>query len=211
MRTRYRAPSTTPVVHACFRVSIRNLRKFMACFLPFRPWLSPDPRVFRFRTTRDQSTDPTHVLSCTCAPPQWLAPTRVTLRQRLGRPCPRRKVPRMYPRPFSIPRPRNPFLRPAFEAKRSNGLAAPSESPTSRVWLPSWRCQLLDPRKPVSAPHAHGLHSSGLRSDLAAELRFPRVCPLVRFSVKPNGLIPALQRLSLATSAAPTGSPTLFG
>jgi hypothetical protein len=30
----------------------------MACLLPFRPWLSLGPRVFRFRTTGDQSTDP---------------------------------------------------------------------------------------------------------------------------------------------------------
>jgi anti-sigma factor ChrR (cupin superfamily) len=64
----------------CLRVSIRNPRKLMACFLPFRPWLSLGLRVFRFRTTRDQSTDPTHVLSCTCAPPQRLAPTLVTPR-----------------------------------------------------------------------------------------------------------------------------------
>jgi hypothetical protein len=81
----------------------------MACFLPFRPWLSPGLRVFRFRTTRDQSTDPTHVLSCTCTPPQWLTPTLVAPRKRLGRPRLCRETPRMHPRPFSIPGSRNPF------------------------------------------------------------------------------------------------------
>jgi len=95
--------------------------------------------------------------------------------------------------------------------ERPNDLAVPSGSPAFRVWLPSWRRQLIDPRKPVSVSHAHGLHSSGRCSDPAAEPRFPRACPLLRFFVKPNGLTPALQRLSLATSAAPTGSPTLFG
>jgi hypothetical protein len=98
-----------------------------------------------------------------------------------------------------------------LETKRPNGLAVPSGSSTYRVWLPSWRRQLLDPRKPVSVSHAHGLHSSGLCSDPAAVPRFPGAPPLLRFPVKPNGLTPALQRLSLATSEAPTGSPTLFG
>jgi hypothetical protein len=55
---RYRVQPTTPVVRACSRVSIRNPRRLMACPLPFRPWLSPGPRVFGFRTTEDQSTDP---------------------------------------------------------------------------------------------------------------------------------------------------------
>jgi len=111
MRCCYQTPPTTLAVRACFRVSIRNPRKLMACFLPFRPWLSPGLRVFRFRTTRGLSTDPTHVLSCTCAPPQWLAPTLVVPRRRLGRPCLFRETPRMHPRPFSIPGPRNPFVR----------------------------------------------------------------------------------------------------
>jgi anti-sigma factor ChrR (cupin superfamily) len=47
----------------------------MACFLPFRPWCYPGLRVFEVRTTRDQSTNPTQVLSCTCTPPQWLGST----------------------------------------------------------------------------------------------------------------------------------------
>jgi hypothetical protein len=44
---RYRTLPTTLAVHACSRVSIRNPRKLMACFLPFRPWLYPGLRVFR--------------------------------------------------------------------------------------------------------------------------------------------------------------------
>jgi hypothetical protein len=86
----------------------------MACFLPFRPWRSPGPRVFRFRTTRDQSTDPTQVLSCTYAPPQWLALPRVTPPERLGRPFLLREVPRVAPRPFSVSKQTSPFLRLAF-------------------------------------------------------------------------------------------------
>jgi len=87
----------------------------MACPLPFRPWFYPGPRVYGFRTTRDQSTNPTHVLSCTSAPPQWMALPLVALPGRRGRPCLPSQAPRIDPRPFSITRSKNPFLRLAFD------------------------------------------------------------------------------------------------
>jgi hypothetical protein len=66
---------------------------------------------FSFRTTRDQSTNPTQVLSCTCTPPQWLALSSVAPLRRLGRPCRLNEAPRIYPRPFSISRPDGAFVR----------------------------------------------------------------------------------------------------
>jgi len=83
----------------------------MAYLLPLRPWLSPGLGVFGFRTTRDQSTNPAQVLSCTCTPPQWLALSFVAPGRRLGRPCRRTEAPRILPRPFSMSRPESPFVR----------------------------------------------------------------------------------------------------
>jgi hypothetical protein len=57
---------------------------------------------------------PTQVLSCACAPPQWLSLSRVAPFRRLSRPCHRHKAPRIGPRPFSISKQKNPFSRPAF-------------------------------------------------------------------------------------------------
>jgi len=111
MNTRYRAPLSAPAVRARFRVSIPNPRRRKACLLPFRPRHSPGLRVFRFRTTRDQSTDPTHVLSCACTPPQRLAPPLVAPFRRRGRPCLPNEAPRVGPQPFSISGSRNPSLR----------------------------------------------------------------------------------------------------
>jgi hypothetical protein len=113
--TRYQALPTTPVVCACSRVSIRNPRTPMACILPFRPWHSPGPRVFGSRTTRNQSTNPAQVLSCTCTPPQWLALPLVAPPKRLGRPCLFSEAPRFGPRPFSVSKQESPFLRLACD------------------------------------------------------------------------------------------------
>jgi len=183
----------------------------MACSLPFRPWFYPGLRVFRFRTTWDQSTDPTHVLSCTCAPPQWLAPTLVVPRKRRGRPCPHRETPRMHPRPFSIPGPRNPFVRWARD---------PASRRSCRTVRKS-RLQGLATLLAASAPRPTEACFSSPRSwaslfraffrPRSLTPRFPGVRPLLRFTVRPNGLTPALQRFALAKPAAPTSSPTLFG
>jgi hypothetical protein len=95
--------------------------------------------------------------------------------------------------------------------KRSGGFTGPPESPAFRVWLPSWRCQLLCPREPVSVPHAPGLHSSGLSSGFVADPRFLRNPPLLRFVAKPFGLAPALQRLQLTKPAVPPAFPPFSG
>jgi hypothetical protein len=160
-RNRYRTVPSTHAAHADFRVSARSPGTPMACALPFRPWSSPALRVFGLRTARDQSTDPSLVLSCPCTPPQWLAPKLVAPPGRLGRPCLQREAPRSTSQPFSMHGPRNPFFHPAT-AGRLEGFAVPSKSPALRVWLPSRRCKPHRPRKPLSAPHTPGLHPSEL-------------------------------------------------
>ena len=62
-----------------------------------------------------------------------------------------------------------------------------------------------------STPHAHGLRSSGLCSALVANLGFPHDLSLVRFSTKPHGLIPTLQRFQPTRSAAPFALSFFFG
>jgi len=84
----------------------------------------------------------------------------------------------------------------------------PHESPTFRVWLPSWRRKPFHSRRPFSASHAHGLGSSGLCSGSTADPKFPPDLPLLRFCAKPNGLTSALQRLMLAEPAAPPALPS---
>jgi hypothetical protein len=182
----------------------------MACFLPFRPWLSPDLRVFRSEPRGTSRRIPRMSSPALTRHPSGSLQRASFHSGDQADPVPQAKLLACIRSPTAYPD-RGTLFRAWLETKRSNGLAVPSESPAFRVWLPSWRRQLLDPRKPVSVSHAHGLHSSGRCSDPAAEPRFPKVCPLLRFPLKPNGLKPALQRLLLATSAAPTGSPTLFG
>jgi hypothetical protein len=115
MKTRYRDPPTTLAVRARSRVSIRKPRRLMACLLPLRPWHSPGLGVFGSRTTWGQSTDPAQVLSCACAPPQWLAPSLVVPQWGRGRPCLLCGTPRIGPRPFSISGSKDPFVRPACD------------------------------------------------------------------------------------------------
>jgi hypothetical protein len=123
----------------------------MACVLPFRPWLSPALRVFRIRTAWDQSTNPALVLSCTSAPPQWLALKLVASRKKRGRPCLLPEAPRFSLRPFSISKPSRPFFRPAH-ARRLKDMALSSKSAAPRVWLPSRRFQPLSPRELFFSP-----------------------------------------------------------
>jgi hypothetical protein len=139
-----------------------------------------------------------------------LALPLVASRERLGRPCLLREAPRVNPQPFSITGTKNPFSRWARDPA-SERLCVPPGSPAFRVWLPSWRRQLSDLREPVSAPHALGLRSSGLCSDPAANPRFPKDLPLLRFRAKPCGLTSALQRLAPAEPAAPPALPPLSG
>jgi hypothetical protein len=187
-------------VHACFRGIARDSTAPMACAVPFRPWFHPAPRVFESRTARGQSTNPLPVLSCTYAPPQRFTPKSVAPPRESGRTHPRFEAPRFAPRPFSISKRKNPSFHPAT-AGRLESRAVLSKSPARRVWLPSRRRQLSRPRRPVSAPNAHGLRSPELSSDPMACPGFPPDTPFLRFCVKPIGLTPALQRLTLTGPA----------
>ena len=62
----------------------------------------------------------------------------------------------------------------------------------------------------LSTPHAHGLHSSGLCSNFVAGPKFPCILPLVRFSTKPLGLVPTLQRIQPTRLAVPSALSFLF-
>jgi hypothetical protein len=132
----------------------------MACVLPFRPGSYPSPRVFSPRTTRDLSTNPAQVLSCTWAPPQRLAPSRVVSTESQVDPAFPSKLLASLRDPSACSDVTTPLCawlltkRPADEAMSTEG-------PAFRVWLPSWRRQPFRPWKPVSAPHAPGLRSSG--------------------------------------------------
>jgi hypothetical protein len=154
---RYRLTSSTPVVRVYSRGFSRIPRTRMACVLPFRPWLSPTLRVFRIRTARDQSTNPSLVLSCTSAPPQWLTPKLVAPHRKLGRRCLRYEAPRFSPWPFSISKRKSPFFHPA-RAGRLEEVTVSSKSTTLRVWLPSRRRKPFRPREPsFSSPHSWAL------------------------------------------------------
>jgi len=104
---------------------------------------------------------------------------------------------------------KNPIFR-STEAERLEDVALPSKGPTRRVWLPSRRCKPFRSRKPLSAPHAHGLRPSEPCSDLVARPRFPTGDPLLRFPARPNDLTATLQRFPLTKPAAhPAPDPVL--
>jgi hypothetical protein len=198
------------VVRACFRVSIRNPKRPMACLFPFRPWRSPGPRVFGFRTTRNQSTNPAQVLSCTCTPPQWLALPLVASPERLGRPCLLREAPRFSPRPFSMSKQENPFLRLARDQTFERRYRATRKS----------RLQGLATLLAVSALSPSGTYFSSPRSWASLSRAFFRLGGRFGVSLEPSA--PALScqtvRPDTGASAASahrasgtTGSPTLFG
>jgi hypothetical protein len=172
----------------------------MASVLPFRPWNSPAPRVFRSRAARGQSTSPARGLSCTSAPPQRIFPKPVARSRKPGRPCSQNRTPRFAPRPFSMSKRKNPFSRPA-RAGRLKSRATLSKSPVPRVWLPSRRCQSFRPRKPLSVSHAPGLNPPELFSDPAAHMWFPTRDPPLRFGANPVGLALTLRRFPLAWPA----------
>jgi hypothetical protein len=94
----------------------------------------------------------------------------------------------------------NPSCHPAF-AGRLKGVAVPSKGPACGVWLPPWRRQPSRPRKPLSAPHAPGLHPPELFSDPAAHMWFPTRDPPLRFGANPVGLALTLRRFPLAWPA----------
>jgi hypothetical protein len=178
---RYRPTSSTPVVRVYSRGFSRIPRTRMACVLPFRPWLSPTLRVFKIRTARDQSTNPSLVLSCTSAPPQWLTLKFVTSCKKRGRPCLLPEAPRFTLRPFSISKPSRPFCRPAH-ARRLKDMAVSSKSAALRVWLPSRRFQPLSPREPFfSSPRSWALPFRALFRS-RGPLMISQECSVLAFS-----------------------------
>jgi hypothetical protein len=89
--------------------------------------------------------------------------------------------------------------------------AMSTEGPAFRVWLPSGRCQPFRPRKPLSAPHALGLHSSRLCPDSGAGLEVSqktfRSCA---FSPNCSAWHRRFSGFRLLEPVVPSCSPTLF-
>jgi hypothetical protein len=182
----------------------------MACLFPFRPWRSPGPRVFGFRTTRNQSTNPAQVLSCTCTPPQWLALPLVAPSERRGRPCLLHEAPRFGPRPFSMSKQKSPFLRLAcgqtserrYRAARKSRLQGLATLLAASALLPSGTC-FSSPRSWASPFRA--LFRLGGRSGVSLG---PSALALSCQTVRPDtGASAACAHRASGT----TGSPTLFG
>jgi hypothetical protein len=97
---------------------------------PLSALVSPALRVFRSRTARGQSTDPSLDLSCTFAPPQRIVPKPVVRRRKPGRPCSRNRTPRFTPRPFSMPERKNPSFRPARTGRLKSAPRLPQVPPS---------------------------------------------------------------------------------
>jgi hypothetical protein len=120
----------------------------MACSLPFRPWLSPDLRVFSSQNRLGTSLNCSPGLSSPAlqrhlsvfpgrSPPPYQRP-RPTL-SRL-REAPRLSFPAL--QHVRIPW---PFFALHRLMQRPAGFASPTGSPVPRVWLPSRRRQLTEP------------------------------------------------------------------
>jgi hypothetical protein len=167
----------------------------MACFLPFRPWFCLDLRVFGFLTAGDLSTHPS------ASPLLHLRATSVA-----------------FPNTCCFAQKTKPTL-PFFQSS-SHQSATLQHIQTKEPFFSTWRLPSVQTALPhclkvpssgfgypldgvssfilgsnLSTPHAHGFHSSGLFSSFVAGLAFPQTLPLVRFSTKPPGLVPTLQRV----------------
>jgi hypothetical protein len=118
-----------------------------------------------------------------------------------------RRTPAKASQPSSISGSRFPFFHGLSRACVRSVCAVPTGSTVLRVWLPSLRCQSLHPWWPVSASNAPGFFPSEPFSHPAIEAKFPLLPPLLRFCAKPFGLVPALQRLSLARRSVPLFAP----
>jgi hypothetical protein len=183
------------VVRLYFRVSIPDPRTRMAYVLPFRPGSCPGPRVFGSRTTWVLSTDPAPVLSCTWAPPQRLAPSRVVSAESEVMPASRTKLLASLRDPSAWPSETAPLCAWLW-AKRPADEAMSTEGPAFRVWLPSWRRKPYRSREPVSAPHAPGLFSPGPFPDSGAGDKVSRT--------------PSARTLSCQPSRPGTGASAVF-
>jgi len=95
----------------------REPRRLMACLLPFRPRLSPDPRVFSFEAPRRvRILVVGGLLSCTSTPPQRLSSYAPPAYPRLMPTMSRfRQAPRDVLSALQHMRTRDPHFSPPFE------------------------------------------------------------------------------------------------
>lgn len=146
----------------------------MASFRPFRSWSSLSLRAFGPEAVWCLEFSTPNSLSGTSTPPQRLLPLRpAPLPASHADHEPLSKGTRS--RTLALQRMRIvlPLFSPCLLARRPAGFAVPTGGPVHRVWLPSRRCKLLDPRKPLSASNALGLCPSELCSRSTMEPRFP--------------------------------------
>jgi hypothetical protein len=110
----------------------------MAYFLPFRPYVPADLRVFGIQRLLEGSPS-LNRLSGYSTPPQRLSLLLAALAPVLGRPEARSKAPRL----SLLALQHLKYRDPSFHSFRSVQGALPRspESPTPRVWLPSRWCQ----------------------------------------------------------------------
>jgi hypothetical protein len=107
--------------------------------------------------------------------------------------------------PFSICRSGRPSSPRTLSNPRPKDFASSPGSPTLRVWLPSRRCQLPNPRKLLSAPNAPGLRPPELFSSRMIDPESPQNLPLLR---SPAKLLPP-RTGAPAASSHPKSRPPL--
>jgi len=156
----------------------------MACLLPFRPWLSPDLRVFSFEDPRRfRILIVSRLLSCASTPPQRLRsyepPTYSRLMPTMSRP---QRTPRYVPSAPQHLRIRSPHFSPPFGGVPPV-FALPVGGPALRVWLPFQRRMAsrpleasLSPQRSRASPFRAFLRSGDRRSVSGSPFR-PRAFP----------------------------------
>jgi len=183
----------------------------MAYLLPFRPWLSPDLRVFGFEAPRRlRILVVGRLLSCTSTPPQRLSSYAPPAYPRLMPTMSHsRQAPRYVPSAPQRLRTREPLFSPPCEGVPP-ALPCQREVPLLGFGYPFSGLQFPDPWKRLSAPNVHGLRPSEPCSDLMVGNRFPGPLPLPRFPKRPVGLLPAPQRLDPTRPAVPLVASRVF-
>jgi len=146
----------------------------MACLLPFRPWLSPDLRVFSFEAPRRfRILIVGRLLSCTSTPPQRLVsyapPTYPRLMPTMSH---SRQAPRYVPSAPQRLRTQEPLFPPPFEGVPP-ALPYQREVPLLGFGYPFSGLKFPDPWKRFSAPNVHGLRPSEPCSSSMIGNRFP--------------------------------------
>jgi hypothetical protein len=166
------------VVFVRFRVlPSGNPRKLMACFLPFRPWIPLDLRVFGFQPPRESYLSPRPLLSCTSTPPCASFPhaCRPSTSERRCRNSRSKSASLELPCPSAFPDPQSAFLRIVFRRNVRMTLPSHPEDPHTGFGYPLCGFRSKEPRRPLSAPNALGLLPSELFSSRVIGFRFPRI------------------------------------